>query len=240
MRFEHLGRLTMFPPVILFSILFGLSTDYEVFLLTRVKEIYERDKHKLDQQFGPNAVHDATYNHRLDEINEHSVAEGLERTAGIITAAGLIMIVVFGAFAMGHVLVVKELGVGLSMAVLLDSTIIRVILVPVSMKLMGHLNWWMPKALDWIPHIREGGDEEEEAHATGGVIRHGQPGSAAGAARCCRSGRGSAVAAGGSWPLRAAPALRARRGRDGRRPDRRAPSRWTCRISVGRSRRSRG
>jgi len=171
--FEHLGRLTMFPPVILFSILFGLSTDYEVFLLSRVKEIYERDKHKLDQQFGPNAVHDANYNHRLDEINEHSVAEGLERTAGIITAAGLIMIVVFGAFAMGHVLVVKELGVGLSMAVLLDSTIIRVILVPVSMKLMGHLNWWMPKALDWIPHIREGGDEEEEAHLTGGVVRHG-------------------------------------------------------------------
>ena len=71
-------------------------------------------------------MHDAAYNQRLDEINEHSVAEGLERTAGIITAAGLIMIVVFGAFAMGHVLVVKELGVGLAMAVLLDSTIIRV------------------------------------------------------------------------------------------------------------------
>ena len=99
MGFEHLGRLTMFPPVILFSILFGLSTDYEVFLLSRV-EIYERDKHKLDLQFGPNAVHDANYNRRLDEINEHSVAEGLERTA-IITAA-LIMIVVFGAFAMGR------------------------------------------------------------------------------------------------------------------------------------------
>jgi hypothetical protein len=82
------------------------------------------------------------------------------------------MIVVFAAFAMGQVLVVKELGVGLAMAVLLDSTIIRVIFVPVSMKLMGHLNWWMPKALDWIPHIREGGDEDEEeihvgAHRTG-------------------------------------------------------------------------
>ncbi|MFN8634390.1 MAG: MMPL family transporter [Chloroflexota bacterium] len=158
--FEHLGRLTMFPPVILFSILFGLSTDYEVFLLSRVKEIYEREKHKLDMQYG--GRHDAAYVHRLNEINEHSVAEGLERTAGIITAAGLIMIVVFAAFAMGQVLVVKELGAGLSMAVLLDSTIIRVILVPVSMKLMGHLNWWMPAALDWIPHIREGGDEEEE------------------------------------------------------------------------------
>lgn len=169
--FEHLGRLTMFPPVILFSILFGLSTDYEVFLLSRVKEIFERDKHKLDMQYererGPHFAHDAEYNRRLDEINEHSVAEGLERTAGIITAAGLIMIVVFAAFAMGHVLVVKELGVGLAMAVLLDSTIIRVILVPVSMKLMGHLNWWMPKALDWIPHIREGGEDEEEEHAAG-------------------------------------------------------------------------
>jgi len=159
--FEHLGRLTMFPPVILFSILFGLSTDYEVFLLSRVKEIYEREKRRLDNQLG-HAPHDAAYIHRLDEINEHSVAEGLEKTAGIITAAGLIMIVVFAAFAMGQVLVVKELGVGLAMAVLLDSTIIRVIFVPVSMKLMGHLNWWMPKALDWIPQIREGGDDEED------------------------------------------------------------------------------
>jgi RND superfamily putative drug exporter len=163
--FEHLGRLTMFPPVILFSILFGLSTDYEVFLLSRVKEIFERDKHRLDQQYeqqlGPNFPHDSAYNHRLDEINEHSVAEGLEKTAGIITAAGLIMIVVFAAFAMGHVLVVKELGMGLAMAVLLDSTIIRVIFVPVSMKLMGHLNWWMPKALDWIPEIKEGGEEDD-------------------------------------------------------------------------------
>lgn len=182
--FEHLGRLTMFPPVILFSILFGLSTDYEVFLLSRVKEIYERDKHKLDLQYGPNAVHDAAYNHKLDEINEHSVAEGLEMTAGIITAAGLIMIVVFGAFSLGHVLVVKELGIGLAMAVLLDSTIIRVIMVPVSMKLMGHLNWWMPKALDWIPHIREGGDEEEDE-----VIAGGRP--APGQARFC--GRCGAV-----------------------------------------------
>jgi hypothetical protein len=81
------------------------------------------------------------------------------------------MIGVFGAFSLGHVLVVKELGVGLTMAVLLDSTIIRVIMVPVSMKLMGRFNWWMPKALDWIPQIREGGDEEEDEaprpHSTG-------------------------------------------------------------------------
>jgi RND superfamily putative drug exporter len=149
--FEHLGRLTMFPPVILFSILFGLSTDYEVFLLSRVKEIY---RHRI----GPDPEHPRE---DPDLANEHSVAEGLERTAGIITAAGLIMIVVFGAFAMGNVLVIKELGVGLAMAVLLDSTIIRVVLVPASMKLMGHLNWWMPKWLAWFPEIDEGGGEVE-------------------------------------------------------------------------------
>lgn len=194
LNFEHLGRLTMFPPVILFSILFGLSTDYEVFLLSRVKEIYERGKRKLDQELGGRTSH-PEYNHRLDQLNEHSVAEGLERTAGIITAAGLIMIVVFGAFSMGQVLVIKELGVGLSMAVLLDSTIIRVILVPVSMKLMGHLNWWMPKALDWIPHIREGGDEDEEElegrPATGQARYCGQCGAVlpARARFCGRCGR---------------------------------------------------
>jgi hypothetical protein len=180
--FEHLGRLTMFPPVILFSILFGLSTDYEVFLLSRVKEIYEREKAKLDRQFGPNAVHDAAYNQRLDEINEHSVAEGLEKTAGIITAAGLIMIVVFGAFSMGHVLVVKELGIGLAMAVLLDSTIIRVIMVPVSMKLMGHLNWWMPSWLSWFPHISEPPSDDEEDEIIGGG--RPQPGQARFCGRC--------------------------------------------------------
>jgi putative drug exporter of the RND superfamily len=132
LNFEHDGRLSMFSPVILFSILFGLSTDYEVFLLSRVKEIYAH-------------THD----------NDRSVAMGLERTAGIITAAGLIMIVVFGSFALGTTLVIKELGIGLAVAVLLDSTIIRIILVPASMKLMGDGNWWMPKFLDWIPTIEE-------------------------------------------------------------------------------------
>lgn len=136
--FDHLGRLSMFAPVILFSILFGLSTDYEVFLLSRVKELYAQS-------------HD----------NERSVAMGLEHTAGIITAAGLIMIVVFGSFALGSTLVIKELGVGLAVAVLLDSTIIRIVMVPASMKLMGAGNWWMPRFLSWIPdpEVGEGVDE---------------------------------------------------------------------------------
>ncbi|MFN0071958.1 MAG: MMPL family transporter [Chloroflexota bacterium] len=158
--FEHQSRMSMFSPVILFSILFGLSTDYEVFLLSRVRELYFQSKN-----------------------NESSVAIGLERTAGIITAAGLIMIVVFGSFALGSTLVVKELGVGLAVAVFLDSTIIRVIMVPASMKLLGSGNWWMPKFLDWIPQIKEGGESEPPApvHAQ----RHGQASIAPGAVLSC-------------------------------------------------------
>lgn len=134
--FEHPGRLTMFPPILLFSVLFGLSTDYEVFLLSRVKERF-----------------DATRD------NEKSVAEGLELTAGIITAAGLIMVIIYGSFALAEVLVVKELGVGQAVAVFLDSTIIRVMLVPASMRLMGSLNWWMPKWLNWVPTLNPEGAE---------------------------------------------------------------------------------
>ncbi|MCC7104946.1 MAG: MMPL family transporter [Chloroflexi bacterium] len=134
--FDSLGKVSMFAPVILFSILFGLSTDYEVFLLSRVKELY-----------------------RHTGNNELSVAQGLEKTAGIITAAGMIMIVVFGAFALGSTIVIKELGVGLAVAVLLDSTIIRILMVPASMKLMGSGNWWMPAWLKKIvPEIDEGGE----------------------------------------------------------------------------------
>ena len=89
--------------------------------------------------------------------NEDAVALGLERTAGIITAAGLIMIIVFGSFALTQVLVIKELGFGLAVAVLLDTTLVRIILVPATMKLMGKWNWWMPRVLDrLVPEIDEG------------------------------------------------------------------------------------
>ncbi len=130
---DHLGHVSLIPPVILFAILFGLSTDYEVFLLSRVKELY-----------------------RAGHSNEASVAEGLERTAGLITAAGLIMLIVFGAFALAEIVVMKEVGVGVAVAVLIDATIIRVILVPATMTLMGRANWWMPRFLNWVPEISEG------------------------------------------------------------------------------------
>ena len=132
--FESIGAVLSYTPVLLFSILFGLSSDYEVFLLTRVRE-YVR------QGFS----------------NEDAVALDLERTAGIITAAGLIMIIVFGSFALTQVLVIKELGFGLAVAVLLDTTLVRIILVPATMKLMGKWNWWMPRVLDrLVPEIDEG------------------------------------------------------------------------------------
>jgi putative drug exporter of the RND superfamily len=134
LRFDPLGALNVTTPVILFVILLGLSTDYEVFMLSRVKEYYHE-----------------THN------NEEAVAAGLESTARVITAAGLILLGTFGSFSLASVVVIKEFGVGLAFGVLLDSTIIRVIMVPASMRLMGNANWWMPAWLKKIvPELREG------------------------------------------------------------------------------------
>ena len=133
--FHALGALGAYTPVMLFSVLFGLSTDYQVFLLTRVRE----------------QMH-------LGKSNEEAIASGLEQTAGIITAAALIMIVVFGSFAFTGVLVIKEIGLGLAVAVAVDATLVRVVLVPATMKLLGRWNWWMPRLLDRVvPEIDEGG-----------------------------------------------------------------------------------
>jgi hypothetical protein len=115
-------------------ILFGLSTDYEVFMLSRVKEYY-----------------------RETNNNEEAVASGLEHTAGVITAAGLILVGTFGSFASANVVTIKEIGLGLAIGVFLDSTIVRIIMVPATMRLMGATNWWMP---DWlkriVPELSEG------------------------------------------------------------------------------------
>ncbi|MHB8923243.1 MAG: MMPL family transporter [Thermoleophilia bacterium] len=114
-----------FVPVILFSVLFGLSMDYEVFLLSRIKEVYDETGD-----------------------NELAVATGLEKTGRIITSAALIMIAVFGAFALTESIVIKEFGVGLASSIFLDATIVRIILVPATMKLLGDWNWWLPGWLD--------------------------------------------------------------------------------------------
>jgi uncharacterized membrane protein YdfJ with MMPL/SSD domain len=108
-------------PIIMFSVLFGLSMDYEVLLLSRVQEAYRRSGD-----------------------NRASVAEGLSRTAGVITGAALIMVTVFSAFALAQSITIKSIGVGMAIAVLIDATVIRVLLVPATMRLMGRWNWWAP------------------------------------------------------------------------------------------------
>ncbi|MFP5342868.1 MAG: MMPL family transporter [Candidatus Limnocylindria bacterium] len=122
--FTPLGYTIAGNPIIMFSVLFGLSMDYEVLLLSRIQEAYRRTGD-----------------------NRASVAEGLARTAGVITGAALIMVTVFSAFALAEVITIKSIGVGMAIAVALDATIIRVLLVPATMRLMGDWNWWAPGPL---------------------------------------------------------------------------------------------
>jgi RND superfamily putative drug exporter len=136
-------RLEAYLPPFLFTVLFGLSMDYEVFLLARIREHY--------LQTGDNA---------------EAVAWGLERTAGIITSAAAIMITVFGAFVLTTLVPVKEMGLGLAVAVLLDATVVRIVLVPATMRLVGRWNWWLPGWLDRIlPNVALEGAERGEVPA---------------------------------------------------------------------------
>jgi len=124
-------------PMLMFAILFGLSMDYEVFLLSRVREQYL--KHRDPKR---------------------AVVEGVGSTARIITSAALIMIAVFGAFILSTDVVAKMFGVGLAVAVLLDVTLVRLVLVPAAMSLLGHNAWWLPRWLDrWLPHVNLEGDD---------------------------------------------------------------------------------
>lgn len=125
--FTSPGFIDWITPVLQFAILFGLSMDYEIFLLSRIREL-----------------HDRGYS------NEDAVAGGLERTGGIITGAALIMIVIFGAFTLSSILVIKELGFALAVAVLIDATLVRVVLVPATMRLLGDWNWKIP---GWLGRV---------------------------------------------------------------------------------------
>jgi RND superfamily putative drug exporter len=124
LAFTPLGYTIAGNPIIMFSVLFGLSMDYEVLLLSRIQEAYRRTGD-----------------------NRASVAEGLAKTAGVITGAALIMVTVFAAFALAEVITIKSIGVGMAIAVAIDATIIRVLLVPATMRLMGAWNWWAPGPL---------------------------------------------------------------------------------------------
>jgi RND superfamily putative drug exporter len=138
---ESTGPIEPFVPMMLFAIVFGLSMDYEVFLLSRIREEYDRS--------GDNAL---------------AVADGLAATARVITAAALIMITVFASFVLGDVRIIKLFGLGLSSAILIDATIVRIVLVPATMELLGKANWWFPRWLEWLPrlHVEAAPDLEAE------------------------------------------------------------------------------
>ena len=118
-------------PLFLFAVLFGTSMDYHVFLLSRIRERFD--------QTGD---------------NRESVAFGVRQTGGIITGAALIMVAVFGGFAAGDLVMFQQLGFGLAVAVFLDATIVRSVLVPAAMRLLGSANWWFPRCLAWLPDVR--------------------------------------------------------------------------------------
>ena len=126
------GPIEAFVPMMMFAILFGLSMDYEVFLLSRIKEEWDR-------------THD----------NGQAVADGLSYTARVITAAAAIMVCVFGSFIFGGERVIKEFGMGLAVAILIDATLVRLVLVPATMELLGNANWWFPRWLERVvPRIQ--------------------------------------------------------------------------------------
>jgi RND superfamily putative drug exporter len=128
--FQQVDAIESWLPLFLFSILFGLSMDYHVFLLTRIREQYDKT--------GDNAA---------------SVAYGLRTTGGIITGAAIIMVAVFAGFAAGRLTSLEQMGFGLAVAVFLDATVVRSILVPSTMRLLGDRNWYLPGWLQWLPKI---------------------------------------------------------------------------------------
>jgi uncharacterized membrane protein YdfJ with MMPL/SSD domain len=154
LNFTPLGYTIAGNPIIMFGVLIGLSMDYEVLLLSRIQESYRRT--------GDNTA---------------AVAEGLARTAGVITGAALIMVTVFAAFALADTITIKSIGVGMALAVALDATIIRVLLVPATMRLLGSWNWWAPGPLGRLAerfgfsHV----EDEEDLAAASGTGDHQEP-----------------------------------------------------------------
>lgn len=135
-QFQQTEAIEAWLPLFLFSVLFGLSMDYHVFLLSRIREEYDK-------------THD----------NTEAVAYGLRTTAGIITGAALIMVAVFTGFAAGRLGPLQQMGFGLAVAVFMDATIVRTLLVPAGMRLLGDLNWYLPRWLQWLPQIHVEGRE---------------------------------------------------------------------------------
>ena len=129
--FQRVDAIEAWVPLFLFSVLFGLSMDYQVFLLSRIKERYEQSRSTTD-----------------------AVAYGVSSTARLITGAALIIVAVFGGFAMGDLVMFQQMGFGIAVALLIDATIIRSVLMPAAMTLLGPWNWYLPSWLEWLPRIQ--------------------------------------------------------------------------------------
>ena len=128
--FQKNGGIASWLPMFLFVILFGLSMDYHVFILSRIKEYFDRGI-----------------------TTEQAVEKGIRSTAGVVTSAAVVMVFVFGVFALMPIIDMKEMGIGLAAAVLIDATIVRAVLLPATMKLLGEWNWYLPTWLEWLPTL---------------------------------------------------------------------------------------
>ena len=131
--FDSNGAITPWLPLFLFVVLFGLSMDYHVFILARIREAYDSGM-----------------------STEDAISHSIKATAGVVTSAAVVMVGVFAIFATLSSLELKQMGVGLAAAILIDATIIRAVLLPATMKLLGDWNWWLPKSLGWIPQVSRG------------------------------------------------------------------------------------
>jgi uncharacterized membrane protein YdfJ with MMPL/SSD domain len=133
--FEYSGGVMAWLPVFLFVILFGLSMDYHVFILSRIREAYDGGM-----------------------TTEDAIAFGIKSTAGVVTSAAIVMVFVFSIFGTLSLIMMKQFGVGLATAVLIDATIVRAVLLPATMKLLGDWNWYLPRWLEWLPALKLEGD----------------------------------------------------------------------------------
>jgi uncharacterized membrane protein YdfJ with MMPL/SSD domain len=133
--FQTNGAIVSWLPLFLFVVLFGLSMDYHVFILSRIKEL-----------------HDA------GTPTDEAIRLAITRTAGTVTSAAIIMVAVFGLFATLSLIMMQQMGFGLAIAVLIDATVIRAVLVPATMKLLGEWNWYLPRWLEWVPSLSPEGD----------------------------------------------------------------------------------
>jgi len=145
--FTYTGGIIAFLPVFLFVILFGLSMDYHVFILSRVREAYDRGMK-----------------------TEDAVSYGIKQTAGVVTSAAIVMVFVFSIFGTLDIIMLKQFGVGLAAAILIDATIVRGVLLPASMTLLGDWNWYLPRWLEWLPQLNVEAELPEAEQAPGGAV----------------------------------------------------------------------